>query len=120
MNYTFYNNETGDISFTLSSNLPPDESNGDYIEGRFDPKLYRVINGIAVQKPSSEIEAAELEAAWFEFRKLRDGKLAESDWTQVPDAPVDRLAWAEYRQALRDLPANTTDPRNPNWPALPA
>jgi hypothetical protein len=120
MDYTFYDEQTGDITFTLSSNFSPDPSNGDYIEGNFDPNLYRVINGVAVKKPSSEIEQVELEAAWFEFRKLRDGKLAESDWTQVPDAPVDRLAWATYRQALRDLPANTTDPRNPVWPALPA
>jgi len=26
---------------------------------------------------------------------------------------------AAYRQALRDLPANTTDPANPVWPVKP-
>jgi len=27
--------------------------------------------------------------------------------------------WMDYRQALRDLPANTTDPANPDWPVKP-
>ena len=53
------------------------------------------------------------------LRSQRDELLAQSDWTQVADAPVDAAAWATYRQALRDLPANTTDPRNPTWPTKP-
>lgn len=40
-----------------------------------------------------------------EMRNIRNGLLAASDWTQVADAPVDRQAWADYRQALRDFPA---------------
>ena len=28
-------------------------------------------------------------------------------------------AWKTYRQALRDLPANTKDPANPTWPTKP-
>ena len=39
------------------------------------------------------------------MRQHRDQLLAQSDWTQLPDAPVDRQAWANYRQALRDFPA---------------
>lgn len=53
------------------------------------------------------------------LRSRRQSLLQESDWTQVADAPVDRFAWAGYRQALRDLPANTTDPRSPVWPTEP-
>lgn len=52
------------------------------------------------------------------LRKRRDRLLAESDWTQMPDAPVDKAAWAAYRQALRDLPKNT-DPATPIWPKKP-
>ena len=71
---------------------------------------------------------AECEAAWKEInrdyllrpvRAERDRLLAASDWTQVPDSPVDSAAWAEYRQALRDLPENTIDPENPVWPTPP-
>lgn len=30
-----------------------------------------------------------------------------------------KQAWLDYRQALRDLPANTEDPVNPVWPTRP-
>ena len=39
-----------------------------------------------------------------QVRAQRNALLAECDWTQVADAPVDDLAWAAYRQALRDIP----------------
>jgi hypothetical protein len=42
---------------------------------------------------------------WNQIRQWRDRELAASDWTQLPDAPVDKAAWATYRQALRDLPS---------------
>ena len=41
---------------------------------------------------------------WERMRLIRNGLLAESDWTQSADAPVDSAAWADYRQALRDFP----------------
>lgn len=59
------------------------------------------------------------ESAWSMLRAHRDGLLVTSDWTQVADAPVDATAWKRYRQALRDLPANTTDPTAPDWPTPP-
>jgi hypothetical protein len=40
-----------------------------------------------------------------QMRLGRDSRLTASDWTQLPDAPVDKAAWAAYRQALRDFPA---------------
>lgn len=58
-------------------------------------------------------------AAWEDLRIERNRRLAASDWTQVADAPVDRAAWAAYRQELRDLPDNTKDPRNIVWPKQP-
>lgn len=36
-------------------------------------------------------------------KERRDNLLRDSDWTQLPDAPVDKEAWAKYRQALRDV-----------------
>lgn len=53
---------------------------------------------------------------WLERMRLhRDRLLAASDWTQLDDAPVDRQAWADYRQALRDAPATWTP--GPTWEA---
>ena len=37
-------------------------------------------------------------------RTKRNNLLRQSDWSQLPDANVDKTAWATYRQALRDLP----------------
>lgn len=53
------------------------------------------------------------------IREERDTKLAQSDWTQVADAPVDKAAWATYRQALRDLTAQAGFPWTVTWPDAP-
>lgn len=52
-------------------------------------------------------------------RQKRNALLALSDWTQLNDAPVDRAAWANYRQALRDLPQQNGFPHLINWPVAP-
>ena len=45
------------------------------------------------------------EQKWEQIKLWRNAELARTDWTQVEDSPVDKAAWATYRQALRDLPA---------------
>lgn len=54
-----------------------------------------------------------------EVRAQRDQLLAETDWTQVLDAPVDRTVWVSYRQALRDIPDQPGFPFNVVWPQKP-
>jgi len=44
------------------------------------------------------------EQKWEQIKLWRNAELARTDWTQTLDAPVDKEAWAIYRQALRDLP----------------
>lgn len=68
---------------------------------------------------SPELQAALVEQAWNDLRTGRDILLANSDWTVLTDTPTNKTAWKAYRQALRDLPANTTDPFNPVWPTPP-
>lgn len=71
--------------------------------------------------PRSQAEiAADTEAAWRALRAERDRRLSACDWTQLPDAPIDAVAWSTYRAELRDLPAKTVDPFNPVWPTIPA
>jgi hypothetical protein len=55
-----------------------------------------------------------------QVRQERGVKLTASDWTQVADAPVDKAAWAAYRQALRDIPTQAGFPLNVVWPAVTA
>ena len=45
------------------------------------------------------------EQKWEQIKLWRNAKLIASDWRMITDAPTDKEAWAEYRQALRDLPA---------------
>lgn len=59
---------------------------------------------------------------WEKLRKERNARLTACDWTQLVDSPLStqaKLDWANYRQALRDLPENTQDPLNPPWPGQP-
>jgi hypothetical protein len=58
---------------------------------------------------------------WEQIKLWRNAELIRTDWTQLTDAPVDKAAWATYRQALRDLPAqggNADDAVIPIRPAL--
>jgi hypothetical protein len=52
-------------------------------------------------------------------RTSRGDKLKDSDWTQVADAPVDKAAWATYRQELRDISAQEGFPWTIEWPTQP-
>lgn len=52
-------------------------------------------------------------------RDTRNTKLKDCDWTQVADAPVDKAAWAVYRQALRDVTSQTGFPWTITWPEAP-
>lgn len=52
-------------------------------------------------------------------RSLRNEALNNSDWTQLPDSPVDSVEWAAYRQDLRDIPQQVEFPWNVTWPTEP-
>lgn len=67
------------------------------------------------------VSEEDTENEWAEIRKRRNGLLSACDWTQLPDAPLtdaDKTAWAEYRQALRDI-TEQADPFNITWPVAP-
>ena len=58
--------------------------------------------------------------AMMKLRGERNQRLLACDYTQLPDFKGDSAAFAAYRQALRDLPANVADARESiNWPAKP-
>lgn len=63
--------------------------------------------------------------AWASLREERNRLLAESDNYVQPDrwdgyTADQKTSWSSYRQALRDLPENTTDTFHPVWPVKPA
>lgn len=84
-----------------------------YIEGD-------LIYTVRVADKTEEDLAAELATKAAQMRSARDQALKASDWTQLADAPVDKEAWATYREALRNLPddenwPNVELPHDPNW-----
>lgn len=68
---------------------------------------------------------ADIAAASVDFSRIiaeRNMKLAASDWTQLPDSPFtaeQKQAWADYRQALRDMPESFTTVDAVVWPTAP-
>ncbi len=68
---------------------------------------------------SADESAAKVGAQWNIIRAERNKLLVESDWTQLPDAPVDAAAWATYRQALRDV-TTQANPFTIVWPQGPS
>lgn len=89
------------------------------VEGR--PSL---IGGVWTQQwvvtdASADQLTERTEAQWGAVRTKRNRMLADCDWTQLPDAPVNATDWATYRQALRDI-TTQTDPFNIVWPQEPA
>lgn len=88
----------------LEENWVPGEGariGDDFVDGQFITPL-----------PDANAEAERV-------RVERNAKLTACDWTQVADAPVDKVAWSAYRQALRDVPTQAGFPWNVTWPVEP-
>lgn len=82
------------------------ERHGDLLAETFNPKT-------AAWEPS-------LEYALKQLKDERNRRLQECDYPPLYERPeAEQPAWRAYRQALRDLPINTTDPFNPEWPIKP-
>lgn len=98
------------------------------IEQKEDGKWYTKYILGPVFVDTDEMSAADQEAAYkaqrdaqqaTAVRQDRNRRMAESDWTQLPDSPVDKAVWATYRQALRDVPVQAGFPWNVDWPTQP-
>ena len=88
---------------------------------------FRAINNDASLHPGETAvsEVPKTVLAWIEADQRRQERaklLRGTDWTQLPDSPLtsgEREAWADYRQALRDLPAQPGFP-DCDWPIAPS
>lgn len=132
-NYTIYNPD-GKI---LSSGLCQDELYGYGLEPgqliaefKSDPLAQYIKNDTLIDIPAkpdtnfdfdyqTESWISNPNAQWESVTLQRNSLLAASDWTQLPDVPLTtKQAWADYRQALRDITMQT-DPFNIVWPTKP-
>lgn len=73
---------------------------------------------VVVDAAAEEIELRRINCS-VSVRDERNALLAASDWTQLPDSPVDRQAWSVYRQALRDITSQSGFPFLIVWPTQP-
>ena len=121
--FTIYDNATGEVIMVMEGEQSDAALNGSFISGEYPGAEYTIVNGSPVRRSDADLEAMELSDAWEQLRKIRNGLLSESDWTQAIDSPLtdaQKQAWQIYRSTLRSLPENTVDPRNPTWPEKPS
>jgi len=81
----------------------------------------QVVDGVTTTAAEQEVayKASKDTEQAKSVRASRDEKLKDCDWTQVADAPVDKAVWATYRQALRDVTAQSGFPWTITWPDKP-
>ncbi len=82
--------------------------------------MLKIVNGVEVALDEDEIASirADEEALKYDVvRNQRNTLLSESDAYALSDRITD--AWIVYRQALRDVPAQTGFPNDINWPTKP-
>ena len=94
--------------------VPSVDARSQYVEQASAPVLEGGVWKIkwsTLSKSASEIEAHDNRVA-KENRAKRDQLLTKTDWTQMPDAPVDASFWTSYRQSLRDITSHAA------WPLL--
>ena len=83
---------------------------------QIDGKWYTKYSVVEMGNESkAAVDAAHTQA----MRNNRNQALSASDWTQLADAPVDKVAWATYRQSLRDITLQTGFPWTIDWPVAP-
>jgi len=99
-----------DHTKTLAESLPAQVDSGEW------QQVWDVVDA-----PEAEVLLRVAECA-AGVRMKRNSLLASSDRTQLDDSPlsnVQKAAWATYRQALRDVTAQSGFPWTIDWPVQP-
>ena len=114
-----------DPSYELTYHHRVSEENPSLFDFEHMIPLYKYEGGYVKLRTDEEIEADRQIAMLpteVEVRAQRDKLLAETDWTQVADAPIDsatRSAMRVYRQLLRDVTEQEGFPTQVVWPEMP-
>lgn len=85
-----------------------------------DTSLFEVKKGKVRQKSPEAKEEIATDRLKEAVRIQRNILLTNSDWTQLPDTSVNREAWQEYRNKLKDVPQQSGFPHDVVWPEKPA
>lgn len=110
----FYDTDAGHSSYPDDMIELTDEQYTNFLsETHFGGKEIYVENGEVLLRDRS------VTISWDSVRIKRNRLLEKSDFTQMPDYPGDKAAWATYRQALRDIPQTYSSPEEVVWPTTP-
>lgn len=93
----------------------------DVTDAEPQPAVGWTYDGEAFAEPAAPPEPTAEQLA-ESARLQRDNMLRACDWTVLTDVPMDdtmRSAWSNYRQALRDVPAQAGFPTTITWPTAP-
>lgn len=110
-----------DVAVVVEVDPPAFDSSVEYLEEgtpTFDGQQWnQVWNTVALTAEELQTRTERLAQG---MRQQRNEKLAATDWTQLADNTADTNAWAVYRQALRDVPAQAGFPNEVTWPTEPS
>ena len=120
--YVTYNTSTGSVYGWSGKSRTPPSGHAEIYSTTFKSSDHKYYDA-STETFSGPTDAEQNASDFLALRSERDKLLTQSDWTQSPDSPLTdakKTEWATYRQQLRDLPSNTSDPANPTWPTPPA
>jgi hypothetical protein len=103
----------------LKTEKPVDDYTKNVAEGTPAQQEGQWVQVWTVTDATAEEVAERTASQATEIRTQRTQLLSKCDWTQLSDAPVDKAAWAAYRQSLRDITDQSGFPWNVNWPTQP-
>lgn len=93
-----------------------------YIERLDSLAANEVANADTILAMIEQTPTAGVQPSADDIRIYRNSLLTSCDWTQLSDAPITtemKAIWDSYRQALRDVPQQSTFPTSVEWPVIP-
>lgn len=113
---------TGDYKSVVRDGAEQD-ANGNWVQKWVERDMFSDTEEDGVTTTKAEHEAAyqaRLDADKAEsVRSARDQKLKDTDWMGMSDVTMS-ADWETYRQALRDIPAQSGFPNTITWPDEPS
>lgn len=90
------------------------------VDGSQDHLITEEMEEISRHDVSKIVNESSPQLDWTQIKQYRNKLLTESDWTDLPNSPVNnKPAWLSYRQHLRDITKNFSTPSEVVWPIKP-
>ena len=108
---------TGDYKVVVRDGAEQD-ANSNWVQKWVERDMFADTDDATKAEQEAAYQALVDAEAAERVRADRDSKLAKTDWRAGSDLTLS-TEWATYRQALRDVPAQSGFPHNVTWPDEP-